>query len=68
MNRWVGVLASLVTGPSRFRRVIEALVTPVCRAGRHPRPPGGFWILMLPIGPGTTRPVVELPGVTSPGH
>ena len=62
MNRWVGVLAWLVTRHPRLAAVIQALVTPACRAGRCQQPPGGPWIsrrlieAWYPPGPGRALP------------
>jgi hypothetical protein len=47
MNRWVGVLASLVTCPFQTRsRDLGTCYPPACRAGRYRQPSGGLWILM----------------------
>ena len=46
MNRWVGILGSLVTRSSRLAVVIQPRITSACRAGRDQQPPGGLWILM----------------------
>jgi hypothetical protein len=68
MNRWAGILASLVTLPIQIRSRDPGTRCPAWRAGRHQQPPGGLWILMRLTGPETARPLGGLPSVTSPGQ